>query len=135
MLNTCYSIIIYIPHSLNLSIGSLGMHSLSSGYYVYTGRDKRNVVKRIERHYKKEKKFRWHIDYLTGHKDTIVLESICYSVEAEKECEINKAIQSLPDARSFIPGFGSSDCMKCPSHLVYFEEFPDLKKIQYSLFA
>ncbi|WP_297498543.1 DUF123 domain-containing protein, partial [Thermococcus sp.] len=38
--------------------------SLRKGYYVYVGSAMNSLEKRVERHFAREKKLHWHIDYL-----------------------------------------------------------------------
>jgi sugar fermentation stimulation protein A len=77
----------------------------------------KNLRQRIVRHKRKDKKLHWHIDYLLAHPEVDLLETITYPSEIKEECIYN---QLLIKNRAEIPvlGFGSSDCKKCPSHLV-----------------
>jgi len=83
------------------------------------GSAKRNLYKRLDRHKRREKRFRWHIDYLRNYADYLIVIPI---LTPEKiECELAQNLKTL--AQSLIPHFGSSDC-NCESHLFYFEETP-----------
>jgi len=106
-----YQLIILLQKNLNLKIGSLGECHFPAGNYVYTGSAKKNLEQRIKRHFKKEKKIRWHIDYLTSHPGVKIIEVKRFS---EPECQIN---QKTP-GEILIPGFGASDCKAhCDAHL------------------
>ena len=72
-----------------------------------------NLEKRIDRHLKKKKIKRWHIDYLTTRKDVKVEKVFYKESEKKEECKIVKYISKygIP-----VINFGSSDC-KCKSHL------------------
>ncbi len=125
----CYSILLKVERKISLNVGRLGPFSFPQGYYVYTGRAKGRVVARIQRHMRKEKRLRWHIDYLTSVPGVKLIKAIIHKSKAERECEINKMICKLSGAKILISGFGSSDCQSgCESHLVYFREKPLLKK-------
>lgn len=124
----CYTILIKVPEKIILDVGCLESLNFLSGYYVYTGRSRKGIHSRIQRHITKEKRCRWHIDYLTSADGVEVLDSIIYPSEAEEECFLNKQVCSLPGALILHPGFGSSDClMGCESHLVYFKQKPCLE--------
>ena len=108
-----YRLHIYIKRPIRLEIGALGRHTLPSGTYIYTGSARRNLEKRLERHCRKEKTKRWHIDYLTSHPAATIA-----AIErlSGKECELNQ------DTKGYvlIPGFGASDCRSgCGAHLKY----------------
>ena len=77
----------------------------------------RNFSKRIARHQRKEKKLRWHIDYLLSHSEVELVEVVVYPSEIKEECFYN---QKLINKKAEVPvkGFGSSDCRECPAHLV-----------------
>lgn len=113
----CYQLKIKIKQNITLKIGALGMCNFSKGEYVYTGSAMKNLGKRIARHQRKEKKLRWHIDYLLAHSEVELIEIISYPSEIKEECHYN---QMLINKKAEVPvkGFGSSDCRICPAHLV-----------------
>ena len=47
-------------------VGALGRLHLSTGYYMYTGRHRKSLKKRLLRHLSNHKKNYWHIDYITS---------------------------------------------------------------------
>ena len=61
-----YVALFYLSRKRNLEVGSLSHVWFDKGYYLYVGSGMNNVFKRIERHKKKDKKKRWHIDYLSS---------------------------------------------------------------------
>ncbi|RLA83187.1 MAG: DUF123 domain-containing protein [Deltaproteobacteria bacterium] len=94
--------------------------SLQPGYYYYTGSALNNLEARVKRHFKKEKRKRWHIDYLTTDDDVELIGAICAGTNVKMECKVNRAISKLGEV---IVGFGSSDCKsKCGGHLFRTEE-------------
>ena len=123
----CYSILVRVWRETVLDVGRLGRVVFPAGHYVYTGRDGSGSGLRIARHMKKEKRCRWHIDYLTSSDDVTFLEGIVHGSRGDRECDVNRRICGLPGAQVLTPGFGSSDCRRgCRSHLVYFEKKPCL---------
>lgn len=115
-----YSLIICLNKPVEIEVGSLGKRKFDKGYYVYVGSAQNSLEARIERHKRKNKKLRWHIDYLLQKgriKDVVTIET------SEKlECRINERI--CKSAFSYIPKFGCSDC-SCKSHLSYFKNLKD----------
>ena len=96
-----------------IKIGALGNMEFKSGYYVYIGSAQRNMGKRIERHFRREKKLKWHIDYLLEYGEIIDF----ITVNLGKEWE-EKIAKKLEKEFEFIPKFGSSDS-HAKSHLFY----------------
>lgn len=106
-----YRLHIRLEKNVTLAIGRLGTFTFPTGDYIYTGSAKRNIEARIARHLHKEKKLRWHIDYLLASKHASVTE-----VErlAGDECLLNQQLSG----KIIAPGFGASDCRAgCGSHL------------------
>ncbi|MGB9617311.1 MAG: DUF123 domain-containing protein, partial [Desulfomonilaceae bacterium] len=62
-----YAIIIYVKDNINVNLAK-NIHLFTPGYYVYLGSAKQygGIESRVNRHLKKNKKLRWHIDYLTS---------------------------------------------------------------------
>ncbi len=115
----CYILLIKLEEPKTIKVGSLGEIEFKAGFYAYIGSGMNNVMKRVERHFKKDKKLRWHIDYLTVQADE--LHALIIPTDVKIECEIAKVFSANFDC---IEGFGCSDC-KCRSHLFYlgFGEF------------
>lgn len=109
---TTYQLVIDVARSLRgLRVGALGAFDLPAGRYVYTGSARRNFEARIERHLRREKTLRWHIDYLLAAPGVRVVE---VRRSRRAECAWNRATKG--DA--VIPGFGASDCRAgCGAHL------------------
>ena len=96
-----------------IKIGSLGNIEFKKGYYVYIGSSQKNLNRRIERHYRKEKKLRWHIDYLLQYGEILDYTTVNLGKEWEE-----KIAKKLEKEFEFIPNFGSSDS-HARSHLFY----------------
>ncbi|NLH61075.1 MAG: GIY-YIG nuclease family protein [Ignavibacteriales bacterium] len=113
-----YILVIKVPERITISVGKLSKTPLtfSKGYYLYCGSalGKNGLYNRVRRHFSKEKKIRWHIDYLLG-KGKIT--DVIFDAEpVRKECIY--AMKYLESGLSPVPDFGSSDC-KCISHLFF----------------
>ncbi len=112
----CYILVIELKKNLRLSVGRLASKLFFQGIYIYVGRAKKNIVARLKRHLKREKKLFWHIDYLL---QQAVISEIWLKPSYFNECQIVKDIRKLASNSSFpLKKFGSSDC-HCPSHLIY----------------
>ncbi|CAN1518209.1 COG1833 Uri superfamily endonuclease [Methylophilaceae bacterium] len=108
-----YQLFIEVKQPVTLTIGKLGSFDFPAGHYIYTGSAKRNIEARIARHLAKDKKLRWHIDYLLNSTSATITKVEQF---VEPECEIN---QKTLGAVLF-PRFGASDCHAgCMSHLKY----------------
>lgn len=118
-----YNLIIDMPKDMTIEVGNLGSLMFRRGFYVYTGSALNGLQVRLIRHLRKEKRMHWHIDYLLEH--SRITDVIAYITDRRLECQINRAILSLRTCKGIIPRFGSSDC-KCPSHLLYFIDKPDI---------
>ena len=108
-----YQLTINLDQESNITIGRLGRLKLPAGRYAYTGSACRNLVSRVKRHLSKDKKLRWHIDYLLAAKGTQV---VAVDLSTKTECEYNQAVDGIV----ITPGFGASDCRAgCGSHLKF----------------
>ena len=115
-----YMAIVKLEKNKTITTGKLKYSEYKSGYYVYAGSAKTNLLKRIKRHKNTKKKtFHWHIDYLTAAADKV--KTFAIYTDSFSECDIAKGLLKI--GGSEIPGFGSSDC-SCSSHLYYFKENP-----------
>lgn len=125
-----YIIEIYSKRKSDLTLKKFGKISLPEGYYYYSGSAQKNLYARITRHSQKDKKLFWHIDYLLALK-SMEFKSIYIFPEKEKlfECTIIKSIEEMQSIIHPVKGFGSSDCRKCISHLVYSPKKLDLNMI------
>ncbi|MBN2705673.1 MAG: GIY-YIG nuclease family protein [Deltaproteobacteria bacterium] len=109
-----YSLSLAVSCPLTLVVGRLGVFPFPAGRYAYIGSSRRNIFARLRRHLRREKKLRWHIDYLLA--DSAVCVS-GLSLSVRPECDLVAA----SGGRVVVPGFGASDCRRgCGSHLRYF---------------
>ncbi|MDA8230600.1 MAG: GIY-YIG nuclease family protein [Magnetospirillum sp.] len=89
------------------------MAGLPAGRYLYCGsaRGPGGLRARLGRHMRKGKAVRWHVDRLT--EAGWVLGAWVFPDQSE--CDLVAQLARLPVP---LPGFGSSDCRVCPSHLL-----------------
>ena len=121
-----YVLVIELKSDKSVTVGSLGKIKFKKGFYCYVGSAIGNttIENRCKRHLKKNKKMKWHIDYLR--KKAKIISILAIPSKKKIECEIAKKISEKAD--NFIPSFGSSDC-NCKSHLFYFKDKKSLSKL------
>ena len=108
-----YILIVFNPRTQRIKVGKLGKINFAMGYYFYVGSGMKNLKQRILRHQRKNKKIKWHIDYLT--KKFKFIDAKLFPSTKRFECQI-AAI--LGKNLLMIKDFGCSDC-RCQSHLFY----------------
>lgn len=114
-----YILVIYMDRPELISIGMLGERHFHPGYYIYVGKAKKGLFKRIKRHKNRSKKMKWHIDYFLS--KAKVIKDLPIITERDIECVLAERLSRISDG--IISKFGSSDC-QCFSHLFYFKENP-----------
>ncbi len=108
-----YILLIFISDKIKIEIGSLGKVDFDKGYYAYVGSAQNNLLKRVERHKSKDKKKRWHVDYLLLNNNSNISKIFYKEAGKEEEC---MASGILMKKYSYVAKFGCSDC-RCKSHL------------------
>ena len=117
-----YCLMVALPRPCRISVGALGMIEFSRGFYAYVGSAMGGLRGRINRHLRREKRVRWHVDYLL---EKGRVEEVIYALTDERlECHLAQRLEGI--FRS-IPRFGSSDC-RCPSHLFYAQDLQALRE-------
>ncbi len=98
---------------------------LNSGFYVYVGSAMNSLEKRVRRHFKKDKKLHWHIDFFLKNAELLRAYLIPSETRLEEVLSIEISKYGTP-----IDNFGSSD-LKISSNLYHFNKEPDviLKRI------
>ncbi len=110
--------IIWLERTARIRVGRLGVRTFPRGFYLYTGRAKRGLEKRLARHLRRRKRKRWHIDYLLTCRSARLIGVLVLLGAWERECEWNQRV--IAQADGIIPSFGASDCRSgCRSHLAY----------------
>ena len=118
-----YIITYYLNRKTTIQIGKLGKFQFQKGYYYYVGSALKNLQQRIDRHLRKEKSLRWHIDYLSTKAKAVDFLPI-YTTE-KIECQIAQQFLNDKKIEKPVKKFGSSDC-RCETHLFYSSEIADL---------
>ena len=127
----CYQIIFLLNRPILLKVGALCTLHLEEGYFIYTGRHRKALAARINRHLQKHKRIYWHVDYFTSHRAFQVKHLVIYP-GVDAECQLNQAFREFLGARVVYPGLGSGDCQKhCAAHMHYCEMIPEKSIIQW----
>jgi len=92
---------------------------LRPGYYVYVGSAMNSLERRVARHFRKDKKLHWHIDFLL--KDAELLRA--YLIPSDKRLEEKLSLEVSKRGEP-VPGFGASD-IKVGTNLYFFRGEPD----------
>lgn len=122
-----YSLIILLENDQYIEIGKLGNFFFKKGYYVYNG-SALGGFGRVRHHLNKNKRKRWHIDYLLDRAKIIRI--ITSEVNKNFEHDLSKGISNMKDAENPVARFGSSDCREgCTSHLMYFKKIQEIEDI------
>jgi len=124
-----YILLCELLRDVRLRIGSLGIHDLKKGNYIYIGSalGPGGLCSRICRHLKKNKRVWWHIDYLTTRPECVIRLVIIIPSKNRLECVISKKLYEA-GFRAPIHKFGSMDC-DCFSHLFLMESIERLKDL------
>ena len=93
--------------------------SLRKGYYVYVGSAMNSLEKRVERHFAREKKLHWHIDYLL--KEAELLRAYLIPSEERLEERLSLGVSRFGEP---VDGFGAGD-VKVSTNLYRFDDKPD----------
>ncbi len=106
-----YSLFIRVEKPQTIMIGRLGRFVFPAGNYIYSGSARKNILARLNRHLRKEKKLRWHIDYLLNAVNVKIVKLLLSTIP---ECDLVAA----GGGKVVVSGFGASDCRSgCGSHL------------------
>lgn len=110
-----YALLIRLPAPLAPGIPRLGDRTLGPGRYIYCGSayGPGGLRARVARHLRIGKTVRWHIDRLTAVGD---VDGVAVRIGGN-ECDLVDAFLTR-GATIALEGFGSSDCRRCPAHLL-----------------
>ncbi len=108
-----YVIAVELVETVMVTLCGRAAIDLPAGRYLYCGSAKGpgGLKARLSRHSRRGKSMRWHIDQLTERGSVVG----SWIFPGGDECELVRRLLPLPIP---IPGFGSSDCAKCGSHLL-----------------
>lgn len=118
-----YILALEVEREIRVRVGALGALEFKPGRYVYLGSAQSGVEARISRHFRGEKRVRWHIDYLLSSGSVRLLWAAAFPLPRNYECRLAAMASELGGKP--VKGFGSTDC-RCSSHLYL---FPRLKSL------
>ena len=108
-----YALLIELTAPLEVSLRGRLATMLAPGTYVYCGSayGSGGLRARVGRHMRRDRARRWHVDQITGAGEVTGI----FVFPGGNECALVAALAEFP---SPVPGFGSSDCRTCASHLL-----------------
>ena len=113
----CRELLIRSSGAVEVALPAKPKTTLGAGGYLYCGSAKGpgGIRARLARHMRIEKSIRWHVGRLTKIGTVIG----AWSFPGGDECDLVRTLSHL----SFpIRGFGSTDCRKCQSHLLTWQD-------------
>jgi Uri superfamily endonuclease len=115
-----YVLVLEISKKLGLTIPRFRGVTVMPGLYAYAGsaRGPGGIQARCRRHLRKSKKLHWHVDHLTSQARRIQVAAVVDG----NECDLRASLQAQTPCEFPVPGFGSSDCPHCPSHLLLLKD-------------
>ena len=128
-----YVLILRAESDRKIRVGRLGRLTVPPGFYAYVGSafGPGGLRARITRHLRRQKKRRWHVDYLRAYLQVI---DVWYSSAPQRlECawagQMNRR-----GGKTLFRKLGASDC-RCASHLFYFGDRPNRAKFMPAVFS
>ena len=114
-----YLLLMSLEEPVEVRFGKVAGAQLAAGDYVYAGNagGPGGLRGRLARHMRNDKKPHWHVDQLTT-----VAETSALALPGETECALVAHLLANENFTTPLPGFGSSDCAVCESHLLRFTE-------------
>ena len=115
-----YILVLKLHKKIIIRVGRLGEILFLPGKYLYIGSGRKYLHARIKRHLRKNKRLRWHIDYLTASQYVDVVK--IFVSELEEQELVQKILNKFGNQILPVKGFGSSDST-FHSHLFYTPDF------------
>jgi len=120
-------LVINVEKGQKIKVAKLPETYYQPGFYLYVGRAKRGLRKRVDRHLRRDKKLFWHIDYLLQKSK---VDEVWTRHDFLDECRTAKKIAQIAKSSLILDNhFGASDC-RCPGHLVYVADFDELSQVR-----
>ncbi|NND49431.1 MAG: DUF123 domain-containing protein [Rhizobiales bacterium] len=112
-----YALILYLDRDCRVRRAQTA-ETLAAGWYVYAGSayGPGGLRARLARHLRRDKALRWHVDQLSAQANY----SAGLALAGGNECAIVGSLLETARFDTPSPGFGSSDCRACASHLLKF---------------
>ena len=126
-----YVLFIALEKALALSGTALGPQVVEPGRYAYCGSayGAGGLRARTRRHVRPNKALHWHVDHLTTAGRVFALGLAA----GGRECELVEEISQQAGAEVPIAGFGSSDCARCPAHLLRIDQGVNARRLALAL--
>ena len=116
-----YTIVVRCKEAGYSTFGKLGRARLRKGYYLYTGsalgHGAVSLERRLERHFRRRKRLRWHVDYLTSRPNCYVTGAVYVVSDIRLECKVNSSLSKELNVSPVLLKIGASDC-NCNGHLL-----------------
>lgn len=111
-----YLLLLELRSGTTLDLAGFRGAYVPAGRYLYAGsaRGPGGLRARIARHLRRTKKPHWHTDRLTKAAETV----LAFPIPGGRECTLVQTLLDSGKYRHPLPGFGSSDCRTCASHLL-----------------
>lgn len=111
-----YVLGITITAPISLRLRQQAETNIAAGTYYYIGsaNGPGGMKARLKRHFSTTKKPHWHIDHLT----LAAARISALAVPHGNECDLGQQLAASTLFKHILPGFGSSDCRTCKSHLL-----------------
>jgi len=115
-----YALFLRLGSTATVTLGKARGGYIEAGRFVYCGsaNGPGGLRARLRRHFRADKPRHWHIDQLTG----MAAEIVAVAVPGGDECRLVECLLRHPGFEIAYPGFGSSDCNTCKSHLLRLHE-------------
>jgi Uri superfamily endonuclease len=114
-----YFLVIYLPKESEITTKGRRF-CLRGGYYVYVGSAMNSLEKRVARHFRRDKKLHWHIDFLL--KEGELLRA--YMIPSEERLEESLSVEVSKYGEP-VKDFGAGD-VRVETNLYRFDEEPDV---------
>jgi Uri superfamily endonuclease len=116
IIHGAYALVVELGRCLAVAPGGRPGGVLDPGFYIYAGSAKGpgGVSARLLRHFRRGKKLHWHIDRLTA----VSVSLSAHAFPQGCECAVVEKFLRMDGVGVPVPGFGSSDCRRCQSHLL-----------------
>lgn len=114
-----YLLLLHLPDAVSLP-RRFDHRTLPEGRFGYAGSayGPGGIRARCRRHLSRPDKRRWHIDWLTS----AAIDVQAFPFPGGSECRLIERLSKRGDVSFPIQGFGSTDCRRCPAHLIEFSD-------------
>jgi histidyl-tRNA synthetase len=111
-----YVLVIDLAETVAFETAATVSVTLLAGRYGYCGsaRGAGGIGARVRRHLRRDKAVHWHVDRLTAAGRVTAV----HAAPGGSECGLLHRLLAVPGVTIPAAGFGSSDCRRCPAHLV-----------------